>query len=278
MSEKDRDTAGSDNFVNEAIAQMAQWFGLDIGGLKMISFDAIELVDAPVPAIVVAAKTDIPAQSGKIRTVGICVPTDHSTYIGPEIDSREYFSLSGDNPFKSYDENEILMTSAAKLIKVPEHGNITLLRERQTVSGINSMWYYSSDENYTGDDNAEFLVEILGIPVRVVYFFKVTTLDVERSEEGVDQLCKKSSWIISQSAFEDNDFANWYGNPSLQALLSGEKDALGGFADLSGAAATHSHARIGNAGARGHDRAAALPGSPFNEVRLRLQGLPPLLF
>jgi hypothetical protein len=116
----------------------------------------------------------------------------------------------------------------AQLDKPPRHGTMT--RMPFTETDHHEAWVYEPKEGYLGNDRAEFLVEIQGVLVRAVYIFRVTNLCTQCESGEADHLCKKSSWVISQSAFEDNDFANWYSTPSLQALLSGAKDALTGFA------------------------------------------------
>jgi hypothetical protein len=202
-----------------------------IGEFGMYLFEPPIVPDIPV--LIATAEADAQIKSD-IRAFGFCLVAgalgngQDGTMFDPVSDARENFSL--------YENREIdfggISVEAVQLIKGPDHGKISY-------DGPSHWEYavvYMPDQGYVGNDHVEFLVDVHGTPVRVVYFIKVTKTDIERDTEGVTELCEgKFRWKISISP-EDTDLANRYPTLALQVLLTGAQEALSGFADFSSAA------------------------------------------
>jgi hypothetical protein len=90
------------------------------------------------------------------------------------IDSCKYFWLS---EVKEIDVTSI-PPSAVQLLKKSDHGTITSFADRE--GWLPGVWRYLPDEGYEGGDTIEFLVDVQGMPVRVLCVLKVTRLDFER--------------------------------------------------------------------------------------------------
>jgi hypothetical protein len=138
---------------------------------------------------------------------------------------------------------------------------ITLLRAPKHGKLIESRNNYIPNRDYIGKDRVDLLVEGKDHEGRDIYLtlrFYINVLPSEELHKIVkegrtgkirEKLCgvKTLRWRISESQSDDSllsaslsgvstDPANLYQNPSLQSLLAGAREALAGFADLSGAA------------------------------------------
>ncbi|MHB8166398.1 MAG: Ig-like domain-containing protein, partial [Sulfuricella sp.] len=180
-----------DNFIEQARVVLSQELGIKTGELAMFS---LEPPNAP-PQIVFVAQADAHLAQKK-RAIGICMTTEYIApngrlaegqgAIGPNYQAMDYFAL--------YEKREIALPpySAIQLVRGPKHGTVTPYWNPG--DGIDS-WRYVPAGGYTGGDSVEFLVDVQGMPVRVVYFFKVTKLNID--DGSAEGLCKKFEWKIS---------------------------------------------------------------------------------
>jgi hypothetical protein len=123
--------------------------------------------------------------------------------------------------------------ATVSIVEKARHGDLI------DVDDSGKEWNYVPRDNYIGNDKIVFDVlvrgEKLSIPdriVRVIYFIK-SVGNIGEQEDSMrlrEKKCPTPEWRISTT-----DPANWYESASLQALLTGAKDALAGFTDLPGA-------------------------------------------
>ncbi|MDR3222040.1 MAG: hypothetical protein LBU46_08585 [Candidatus Accumulibacter sp.] len=205
---------------------------------------ALELPSVPdnIPAFAIIAKADTQIKSD-IQSIGFCKAAGYTTLEGepengqagaefdPVYGARQYFSLYKN---KKIDFGSIPL-DAVPLIKSPSHGKINYAE-----SHWEYMVEYRPDPGYTGNDHVEFLVDVQGMPVRVVFFLKITQTDIARDSEGVDVLCEgRFQWKISSSTPEDyTDPTSWHHATSLLALFSEENLSFSNFPGSAVAKAT----------------------------------------
>jgi hypothetical protein len=131
-----------------------------------------------------------------------------------------------------------------KLISYPpRHGKLSINNSVGSTTGYSKSIQYIPDPEFIGADT--FVVEVKsdGIVVNIFYLMMVVPPDTPRSVINVDgdrvdvTECPQDSWIFTQPPEPDlDDLSSWIRATSLYSLLSGAKDDLTGFADLSGAA------------------------------------------
>lgn len=130
------------------------------------------------------------SSSGASRMLGTCLAVariqagDPSVpgagTLVPEQRAADHFRLDGQR------ELDAPSPDAARLLRAPRHGLID--RYRRPNSDESLGWRYVPTPGYTGNDRAEFAVDIEGEKVRVIYFLKVTALNLD--DGSADQLCK----------------------------------------------------------------------------------------
>lgn len=98
----------------------------------------------------------------------------------PEQRAADHFLLDGQR------ELDAPSPDAARLLRAPRHGRIDRYRRPNSDEPLG--WRYVPTPGYTGNDRAEFSVDMNGEKVRVIYFFKVTALNLD--DGSADQLCK----------------------------------------------------------------------------------------
>jgi hypothetical protein len=114
------------------------------------------------------------------------------------------------------------------IVKAPRHGKVVLSSDEKDASW--GLYNYIPREGYYGEDRFVIQVEKNGVKVTIHYV--VVTID---DEDHPINYCNPDRWKISQPSIEDYpDLTNWYNATSLYGLLTSAKDALTGFADLSG--------------------------------------------
>jgi hypothetical protein len=151
------------------------------------------------------------------------------------------------------------------LLEGPKHGTITTLDvDDFTITGYSTIlgnfdpvlnkivpvdikgyrkFHYVPILNYQGKDNVAFMVEfedkryeiVVDLVVEVAIGSNVEYYCPNGYKSKLIKVRKPISGIWSNPA-DHPDFANGYRTTSLQTLLSGAKDALAGFADLTGSA------------------------------------------
>ncbi|GHU14160.1 hypothetical protein FACS189441_3190 [Betaproteobacteria bacterium] len=153
--------------------------------------------------------------------MGLCLPIKTGDDVGvvPAQTVSDYFA-------KREDQIKLLSglnaERSVKLVKSTKHGVLTKEHYRENVE----TWVYMPKEGYLGNDQAEFLVEMEGVLVRLVYIFRVTNLSTDSETGDSIGVCKKSQWIISQFSPEDYNTPDlWYRSTSMYALLTGAKQA-----------------------------------------------------
>jgi hypothetical protein len=121
------------------------------------------------------------------------------------------------------------------MLEAPKHGHIRLMNEDELDGADNPFFHFTPTPGYVGKDKAVFAVEYQGKRYRVdVELILVSSVMDEGCAARLIKI-KKSATVTSVSEAGYPDLANWYQNLSLQALLTGVKDALIGFTDLPGA-------------------------------------------
>jgi hypothetical protein len=241
-------------------------FELDMEGLDMVFFVMPDAAPVQVVETVLAAKAPTTTASSKVRkmTYGICnlfyanegnLPPYNPVgivpfmidFLSPEIQKALDTRFPGGGPGVDWDwyaewENSLKVT----ILRAPKHGKVN------HIDGTGYPSYtYLPDEGYLGKDRLDLLVEgkdDLGRPIAMTFRYYINVLSEKEKRTMVDtgtyyqvaqKYCgtTKKSWRISQPTSNDyTDPVSWYRATSLYALLSGAKDALSGFADLSGAA------------------------------------------
>lgn len=107
--------------------------------------------------------------------------------IGPNYQAKGYFQW--------YENRDIGLPSykSIRLVKPPEHG--TVAPYKHPGNGIDS-WRYQPNNGYLGNDKAEFMVGEGETAVRVIYYFKVSKLNLDDSNV-INKMCKQHEWKIS---------------------------------------------------------------------------------
>jgi hypothetical protein len=122
------------------------------------------------------------------------------------------------------------------LLEGPKHGRIHVVDEK----GYGRVFRYEPVPNYEGKDSVSFMVEFKGNYYKIVIELVVVEMtDIHVDEcPSLPRLIKVNDELISD-VFDIKNYNtpdSWRRATSLYALLSGAKDALTGFADLSGSA------------------------------------------
>ncbi|GHU45786.1 hypothetical protein AGMMS50289_17680 [Betaproteobacteria bacterium] len=128
--------------------------------------------------------------------MGFCIPMmrDGGTGFEPSMDVYYYHFNEKNKLFSDSYEIEPLV----QLVRSPRHGVLTTDRHKKDVDS----WFYTPEKGYLGNDQAEFLVEVEDVLVRLVYIFRVTNLNPDSDSGEALGVCKKSQWIISQPSLE----------------------------------------------------------------------------
>jgi hypothetical protein len=141
-------------------------------------------VEIPAVAVQVAAAS---ALEKKDRTVGFCFPMEnspdpraqHTTALDPLVALENYFRV--------VEHAEVKLSGKISLVQPVEHGTLTAFDN-------GTDYEYTPTPGYYGSDRATVLIELEGMKVRLVYFFKIREVinDADREE-----LCPKYYWKIS---------------------------------------------------------------------------------
>lgn len=192
----------------------------------------------PQYAPIVVAEAKQARQENKERTIGVCA------LIESRPESREsavnsvdvlgivsaYLRSSEGVPVSDANFYAAKMT----LLEEPKHGVLEMDQE--------GAWYYVNVPNFSGSDQAAFLVEMGGYKVSVKYFFNVMPNVPGSGEEGSPyddkRLCPNGMvWKIS---FDENDptapIYTFQHTSQLTSALAGVTQANLTFADLAGSA------------------------------------------
>jgi hypothetical protein len=201
-------------------------------------------VDLPVdlpdrPAIYMAADdSSAVSREARVYKFGVC------RTINPSYQTTIYPISDASDLYKEYVNEEFDFSyafTALKVIDGPSHGEFEHVPPVATWSNKYKFEYIPTDFN----DSDTFVVEVeaYDVTVRIFYLMKIVPSDTplsaidEKGDRAHITLCEKESWLIEQpSSPNSTDPVSWIRSTSLQALLSGAKDALTSFADLSGAA------------------------------------------
>jgi hypothetical protein len=207
---------------------------MEEGAVEMLM---LGLADMPLQEpVVIMAKNEVKQE----RAIGICMVVI-PPYVEPISESGEHLiSPVGDTTLYLFKQEKLthavmskyFETAKVTWLELPKHGK--LFDKNNKVASVfeDQYYFYVPDAGYRGEDRIVAMVEIMGYKIKVIYYLH------DRGSEGYeDRPCKDYSRIISQPTVEDyNDPASWYRATSLYALLTGAKDVLSGFADLSGSA------------------------------------------
>lgn len=195
----------------------------------MFSMDALDLSNQQVLA---SSMSDKISQK-KPHVLGVCLTSKYiaannsSMYgqgrIAPNYDAREYFDL--------YQNREISLPvyKSIQVLKKPQHGSISQYKHLETNS---DEWRYLPNVGFVGNDQVEFVVGEGETAVRIIYYFKVSKLNLDDGTV-VRKLCKQLEWKISLSDSQDQtDFTNWQTTANLNAMLANASGSLTNFSDL----------------------------------------------
>jgi hypothetical protein len=189
------------------------------GDFIMIPFDVA--MDTLVQGSEVVQITANTSQVKFPRDVTLCVISSDKT-------GNQYFSYlirdivellpEKDRPKMHSEITDASKLAGTKIIRQPKHGQVELDGTRLT---------YTPHEGFEGKDRFAIQTVYKGQQFTLRYQVDVTFDDP--SWNGGDEDC-------NAPPFKYPDLTNWYNATSLYALLTGAKDALTGFADLSGSA------------------------------------------
>jgi hypothetical protein len=155
----------------------------------LINILAATLVGGPAVAVQVAAAG---APERKDLTVGFCFPMENS----PDLRAQHTTALDPlvglENYFRVVEHAEVKVSGKVSLVQSVEHGTVTAFDN-------GTDFEYTPTPGYYGSDRATVLVELEGMKVRLVYFFKIREVinDADREE-----LCPKYYWRISGGSLD----------------------------------------------------------------------------
>jgi hypothetical protein len=187
----------------------------------------VDLESAKAPVAIVAAGN----VSAKI--VGVCSISENLDSF-PFGLAAQYYLVQYDGKHPMEVDISRVKIKVLNIVRQPEHGRLIMDESNPYGRAI-----YHPDEGYLGKDRVEAIVSVGEDIVKVIVHIVVQSGAVDQlADSEWNKFCPKGLyWKISQPSIEDyNDPANWYNATSLYGLLTGAKDALTGFADLSGSA------------------------------------------
>ncbi|MDR0716137.1 MAG: matrixin family metalloprotease [Azoarcus sp.] len=218
---------GISSILHDLVADLAQELGLLESDMDV--YFPVDLESGSVPMAVVAS-----AAKSSEHVFGVCRPVTMNSFTTDAfgVMAQSYLMKRGKDPME-VDISKVSI-KLISIVKQPEHGQFVMLE------GEYGSAKYTPDKGYLGKDRVEVIVSVGDEIIRIVCDFVVQQKATDSLELGGaewNELCPKGiGWIISELSAEDYpDLANWYGAASLQSLLTGAKDALTGFTDLSGA-------------------------------------------
>jgi hypothetical protein len=240
----------------------------DMEELDMLFFappDAIPQAVYQAPVVIVADASTFPSKTAvRKRIYGVCelvyasseinhaldtgghslAPHDFMiSFLSPELEEDLRAPMGSSTMIGDQDLFEWYDSFKITLLRAPKHGKFVNVKNAPNEQ-------YLPNLNYIGKDRVDLLVEgkdDKGRPIALTLRYYINVLPREDLSKIVEEgkawetrtrLCgagKERRWRISENSLEPATLANWYESPSLQALLSGAKAALAGFADLPGA-------------------------------------------
>jgi len=189
----------------------------------------------PAPTVQVAAANASPTQTNYVA--GLCFATEthaggsewgQNRIIGVEevAGNYVYSHLKRDTPYPT--------ANSVKVERNPKYGTLDIGYAQSTSKplGEPKYWRYTPKPGYNHVvDHATFLVDVQGIPVRVVAVFKV----VSPLPDSAPRPCKIYEWVISSAdGTSATDLPAWQTQAQLSTLLASATQSLTGFADLAG--------------------------------------------
>ena len=238
-----------------ALNQLQTEFNVQLGEVDMLILDApyISAQEAPV---VIQVASAIGQENAKSRAtqlfgvVGVCTPSptfarlEHGTD-SPFSDGLSLYPEGGAVtmfPEARFDVDLQAAIEAAKVevVQQPKHGVV--------VFKDGTGFKYVPNPDYVGNDKIEFLVNIDGKNIKLIYFIKVVDdaklLDTHHLSERYRKYCPKDQWRISSSLGDSSALASML---TQSWLTHTQSKVTVTFADLSGQSVGETTGNVSNA-------------------------------
>lgn len=158
-----------------------------------------------VPVMIAQANQAQAGDEATTRAIGVCYPAPSDQYSGentlsPIVSAKIYL--------RSYEHKAVSSTATITILQQPKHGVLRLVTEADRgtlfsdtsgpVDPASGLYAYLPEKGY-GKDSATFLVDIGGVKVKVVYFFK--EFEGALGNTGWEDRCKETGtrWKISST-------------------------------------------------------------------------------
>lgn len=117
-------------------------------------------------------------------------PLKYPEYSRGDISTLELLRSEKGPDFQTIDTTK----ATFKILQQPKHGTLTEDQPKEI--------FYHPNAGYVGEDKAVFLVNMQGYNIKVIYYFKVADVDLEKGniQNIWNKYCPKDNWLISNSA------------------------------------------------------------------------------
>lgn len=193
---------------------------------------------SPAPAVQVVAANTTATRTNHVA--GLCLGVDEHAGDSEWAQNRSIGieQVAGNYVYFQLNRRDIQFPkpSAVTVEKHPKYGVLDIGRPQSMSRPDDLSWRYTPKPGYTNVvDQATFLVDVQGIPVRVVAVFKV----ISPRPDSVPGPCKLGRWIIStETDTGTNNLPAWQTQSQLSALLASNiasaTQSLTGFQALPG--------------------------------------------
>jgi hypothetical protein len=213
-------------------------FEQETGEIAMLAFDTTAVPDA---GVMVVAQAPRASASTKERVFGICLPFQYVAHgeqqhggeggISPARMAISYFKRYENLTFAESEYPDSVKD--VRIVRQPTHGRVTY----EPIEGSKEVfWRYTPQAGYEGQDRVDFVVQVKGQPVRLVYYMQVTKKNLDTTPD--EEFCKQPLWKISLDAPDASsaDLVAWQRSADLSALIARAGQSLTGFFDLDGTA------------------------------------------
>ncbi|MEO7623423.1 MAG: hypothetical protein ABIS30_10200, partial [Gallionella sp.] len=199
----------SEAFVGNAqslLDQVKTEMGLTQGEVTMFIPDMPNVPPQYVPVMIAQANQAQANDTTTTRTIGVCDPSPNNNYslenvIEPVGEAGFYL--------RSYEHQQVRDIGTVTVLQQPKHGVLRLVTEADRgtlfdssagpLKSDSALYAYLPEQGYLGNDKAVMLVDIAGVKVKVVYFFKAVGGPL--GNYGVEEFCGKRGyhWKISST-------------------------------------------------------------------------------
>jgi hypothetical protein len=215
--------------VSEASPDSFQSTSLGEEIMLPMVLDAV--LEPPVQIVEVAQASNITAAKKPIVATVCSVVTSKS---GMEYDTNLYMEiyqllykigLRGDSPQTDSLDEDRAVAAAAKILKEPENGSLEFRNDPILPNDP----IYRPNPGFIGEDR--FTVQTVYKERQFTFNFRMLVYQEGAQDWGFEHDCNEPPF----EPYQPDPLVSWYHTTSLQALLSGAKASLTGFADLPGA-------------------------------------------